>query len=66
MTSLGGREFQGAHVLMVTSGQSPSFCWPLVLPLSLCLAYIDPHMHSPWALDHGLGCRYSSYVEGRP
>lgn len=61
MTSLGGHGFQDAHVLMVTSGQSPSFFWPLVLPLSLCLACIDPHMYFPWAPDHGPG--YSCYVE---
>lgn len=48
VTSPGGRVFQGAHVLMVASGQSPRFCWPLLLPLSrLCVACTDPHRHFP-------------------
>lgn len=35
MTSSGGYVFQGAHVLMATSGQGPGFGWFLHLALSV-------------------------------
>lgn len=62
MTFPGGHVFPGPHVLMVPSGQSPSFAW--FLDLALCLLSSLPRlMHGfvlrpppPPPAHHGAGC----------
>lgn len=60
MASLGGHGFQGAHVLMVTSGQVPASAG--LLSFALCLACIDYTCKALFG--HGPGSSYSCYVRG--